>query len=112
VKELPVVVPPTFDDITTLSWALAALRQANDRHQTARYRFDDDAAARPEVYASMAEATWWIAALDERLWHHHKTDYQIIRRSETHTSSPAPFAASCGLAIDTRCWALQPPAAR
>jgi hypothetical protein len=76
----PVVVPPTFDDITTLSWALAALRGANERHLTARHRFDDDdATARPAAYASMAEATWWIAALDERLWCHHGAGYQAAR---------------------------------
>jgi hypothetical protein len=71
---------PTFDDITTLSWALAALRSANERHRAIREQFDgDDAVVRPVVYASLAEATWWISALDERLSRHHRPGYATLR---------------------------------
>lgn len=74
---------PIEDDITTLSWALLALRAAVERHRLTREQFGRaDATVRPLAYASMVEAAWWIAALDERLWQHHGTSYQNLRDAD------------------------------
>jgi hypothetical protein len=67
---LPLHRPPDLDERKALRWALAALRTALEKHEAARHRPLNEAAW-VAAFSSMAEASCWIAALDECLCTYH-----------------------------------------
>lgn len=60
--------------------------------------------ARSVEYAAIVQATWWVAALDERLWKHHKRSYKVVRDAHDFVAVPRVGSGGRGIATVTS-WA-------